>query len=251
MTDAHAFSSCSAAARPRSHPRQHRPDWNEPSRNLCHATRPQHWSRRPVRKTQKQSSRLGFLSASCTASPRWRHSLTVPLMWAILCGLLLCCVAGAEAEYVQVAKPLDVGLGQRSALLFDRSEPPIPAPRVRLEKRQEQESISATPSFIPAPTAAGQDSSSLFGLQTATSSPRDDLPTPFDTSLGNNFTAPSCPAFFQSFLSNSTFQDCLPFSLLLQVGPHIHRLTVTQQHTNDTYNRPPIPSSQRPAPSST
>ena len=145
-------------------------------------------------------------------TPRPWQSLTV-LMWAILFGLLLCC-PGADAEYVQVAKPLVEG---RSALLFDRSEPPIPAPRVRLEKRQEEESLSATPSFIPAPTAAGQASSSLFGIQTATGSPRDDLPTPFDTSLGNNFTSPSCPAFFQSFLSNATFQDCLPFSLLLQV----------------------------------
>lgn len=212
---AHAFSSCSTAARPQSYPRQRLPDWNEPSRALCHAHRSHHRTRRPDRKTQKQQPCPQPASRVCARSRLWGgSSMAVPLIWAILCGLFFCC---AEADYVQVAKPLEL-IGQRSGLLFDRSEPPIPAPRHRVvEKRQEQVSISATPSYISDPTAAGQASSSLFGLQTATGTPQDDLPKPFDTSLGNNFTSPSCPAFFQNFLSNSTFQDCLPFSLLLQV----------------------------------
>lgn len=227
---AHAFSSRSTAR-----PRQRHPDWNEPDRALCHEGERR---RRPGSKTQKQTRpRRSF--ALGTTRP-WQ--LSTVLMWGILVGLLLCC-SGAEAEYVQVAKALEPG---RSALLFDRSEPPIPAPRVRLERRQEQESVSATPSFIPAPTAAGQESASLFGIPTATGAPREDLPSPFDTSLGNNFTSPSCPAFFQSFLSNATFQDCLPFSLLLQVHqpPHHH----TTNHPSNPTRRPPTPSSQRPAP---
>ena len=222
ISRAHAFSSCSTTSQ-----RQRTPDWNEPSTVLCHEAQSNERSRRPDAQTQKQ--RLS-LSRSRTWTTRPWQSLTV-LMWAILFGLLLCC-PGADAEYVQVAKPLE---RERSALLFDRSEPPIPAPRVRLEKRQEQESISATPSFIPAPTAAGEASSSLFGIQTATSSPQDDLPTPFDTSLGNNFTSPSCPAFFKSFLSNSTFQDCLPFSLLLQVYKRHPATNQTNQLTTSTY----------------
>ncbi|TKA53928.1 hypothetical protein B0A55_12302, partial [Friedmanniomyces simplex] len=44
------------------------------------------------------------------------------------------------------------------------------------------------------------------------------LPSPFDSTLGNNFTSPTCPAFFQSFLTNETFQQCLPLSLLLQTS---------------------------------
>jgi hypothetical protein len=43
------------------------------------------------------------------------------------------------------------------------------------------------------------------------------LPQPFDTSLGNNFTAPGCPTFFKTFLGDKDFQTCYPFSLLLQV----------------------------------
>jgi hypothetical protein len=42
------------------------------------------------------------------------------------------------------------------------------------------------------------------------------LPSAFDTSLGSNFTKPSCPQFFSNFLSNSTFQSCIPVSLFLQ-----------------------------------
>lgn len=42
------------------------------------------------------------------------------------------------------------------------------------------------------------------------------LPVPFDTSLGSNFTDSACPNYFSSFLSDETFQTCLPISLLLQ-----------------------------------
>jgi hypothetical protein len=44
------------------------------------------------------------------------------------------------------------------------------------------------------------------------------LPQPFDSSLGNNFTSSSCPAFFRSFLNDATFKQCYPLSLLLQVS---------------------------------
>ncbi|EAW23463.1 uncharacterized protein NFIA_021720 [Aspergillus fischeri NRRL 181] len=43
----------------------------------------------------------------------------------------------------------------------------------------------------------------------------DSLPTPFDTNLSSNFTAESCPKFFNDFLSNSTVTSCYPISLLL------------------------------------
>src|SRR5258708_23021528 len=41
-------------------------------------------------------------------------------------------------------------------------------------------------------------------------------PQAFDSSIGTNFTAQSCPRFFKSFLSHKEFQSCYPFSLLLQ-----------------------------------
>ncbi|KAF2142050.1 uncharacterized protein K452DRAFT_326585 [Aplosporella prunicola CBS 121167] len=51
------------------------------------------------------------------------------------------------------------------------------------------------------------------------------LPHAFDTSLGNNFTAASCPTFFNSFLDNSTFQACVPLSLLLQTSSAFFQAT--------------------------
>ncbi|KAF2172237.1 hypothetical protein M409DRAFT_17475 [Zasmidium cellare ATCC 36951] len=56
------------------------------------------------------------------------------------------------------------------------------------------------------------------GLATASQTAPADLPRPFDTSLGNNFTSTTCPTFFSSFLNNQTFKNCLPLSLLLQTS---------------------------------
>lgn len=56
-------------------------------------------------------------------------------------------------------------------------------------------------------------------VSTATPTPpTTTLPQPFDTSIGSNFTAASCPAFINSFLDNSTFTGCVPLSLLLQTS---------------------------------
>jgi hypothetical protein len=83
-----------------------------------------------------------------------------------------------------------------SVLLFDRSIPPEP-PRQQVLKR------------------AAATSSSASSVSTASS---DALPISFDAGLGNNFTTSSCPAFFQKFLSDDAFNECVPLSLLLQVS---------------------------------
>ena len=41
------------------------------------------------------------------------------------------------------------------------------------------------------------------------------LPRAFDSPLGNNFTASSCPTFFNKFLNDPNFISCVPLSLLL------------------------------------
>ncbi|OJD24403.1 hypothetical protein ACJ73_04241 [Blastomyces percursus] len=51
---------------------------------------------------------------------------------------------------------------------------------------------------------------------TPTESDNKPLPRPFDSNLGSNFTNPACEGFFHRFLGNTSFQDCLPVSLLLQ-----------------------------------
>ncbi|KAF8471806.1 hypothetical protein BDZ91DRAFT_653315 [Kalaharituber pfeilii] len=44
----------------------------------------------------------------------------------------------------------------------------------------------------------------------------DDLPTPFDTNMGKVFTTTTCPAFFNLFLNDPVFKNCLPLSAMLQ-----------------------------------
>jgi hypothetical protein len=67
-------------------------------------------------------------------------------------------------------------------------------------------------------TGGGSTSNSTTSIETAPSSTgaASPLPSPFDTSIGSNFTSKACPNFFDTFLNNSTFKDCHPTSLLLQ-----------------------------------
>jgi hypothetical protein len=60
---------------------------------------------------------------------------------------------------------------------------------------------------------ASATGTSNTGSPTASNAP---LPSAFDTSLGSNFTSNSCPTFFNNFLTNSTFTQCSPLSLLIQ-----------------------------------
>ena len=106
---------------------------------------------------------------------------------------------------------------------------PRPPPTVpgRMERRQvgsastssAQSVLTATitpssaESSSPSSTSATSPGSSQTPSATVVITP---LPSPFDTSLGSNFTAQSCPDFFNTFLSNATFKSCTAISLLLQ-----------------------------------
>ena len=102
-------------------------------------------------------------------------------------------------------------------LLFDRSAPP--SLHMNLEQRDESTySYEPSTTTIRPSSTSGSASKASGTLAVATQTAMASLPRPFDSSLGNNFTSPSCPAFFTSFLSNETFRNCLPLSLLLQTS---------------------------------
>ncbi|EME49423.1 hypothetical protein DOTSEDRAFT_84816 [Dothistroma septosporum NZE10] len=179
-----ASPSCSSTRTPRAAVQPwlcYRQCWNEAIPAWCHRRRPA-----PGRTTSKQIHR-SFSRGS---------NLVLALL---VCLLAFCQDTKADVIY---------GSGDifPRDLLFDRSEPP-PLPRMLLERRQD-DSSSSRPTTTIRPT----------GMQTATATGSFSLPRPFDTSIGNNFTATTCPTFFQSFLNNQTFRDCLPFSLLLQTS---------------------------------
>ncbi|GAA6027294.1 hypothetical protein JCM8097_002567 [Rhodosporidiobolus ruineniae] len=59
-------------------------------------------------------------------------------------------------------------------------------------------------------------STSSSAISTSTTVPDNyQLPEAFDSTIGTNFTSTACPSFFATFLADSTFTSCAPFSLLL------------------------------------
>ncbi|OCT48677.1 hypothetical protein CLCR_04938 [Cladophialophora carrionii] len=113
----------------------------------------------------------------------------------------------------------------------DDSESVVPTTLAEPTSTSTSTPISSS-STSPEPTSTSSDpSASIIATETKTSDSTPSvststspsvtvittpLPTPFDTSLGSNFTSSSCPQFFSTFLSNATFQACVPVSLLLQ-----------------------------------
>ncbi|GIK02169.1 hypothetical protein Aspvir_006214 [Aspergillus viridinutans] len=81
-----------------------------------------------------------------------------------------------------------------------------------------ESSLTDEAATLPILVAPEEDTDELTSshLHARSDASTDSLPTAFDTSLSNNFTAESCPKFFNDFLSNSTVTSCYPISLLLQ-----------------------------------
>lgn len=176
-------SSCScprADVRPRIDRRTRRSSPNESLNDGCRARGHGTIARRP--------RRLRPPHAVAWSRMPWHRLWAAAALVALVVG-----GRGAGASHMHVAKHLD--WIEPTELVFDTSPPP-PRP-VRMVARQES-------------TSGGVSSA-------ASSTDQVPLPSPFDSTLGNNFTSPSCPEFFDSFLNNATFQQCHPFSMLLQV----------------------------------
>lgn len=196
---------------------QHQVDHSEKSHYsgpLCNPTRPPPARRRRgVSTSSKQSSFLVVGQDGLMGSSRigfWRSS-----MLALLVGLLFLCQGVQAGVYENVFGAEEILPGE---LLFDRGEPPS-LPYVNLEQRDESTySYEPSTTTIRPSSTSGSASKTSGTLAVATQTGMASLPRPFDSSLGNNFTSTTCQPFFNHFLNNQTFKDCLPLSLLLQVS---------------------------------
>lgn len=75
-----------------------------------------------------------------------------------------------------------------------------------LVKRIPASAVRSPTSSVPSPTPSPSSDDYVAPF-----------PRAFDTSVAlNNFTAPGCQPFFQNFLNNSTFINCLPLSFFVQ-----------------------------------
>ena len=171
--------------------------WNETNAALCNQFQCRH-----TRGRRKPTIKQNRLAISVRRRP-WTGSMHAWALAVLLC-ILLC------SRHAEAGPHHEQRLGKKSELLFDRRQPPAAyPPAVRLEARNDDHH-----SDVARPDEQKQ------------ANPQIPLPSPFDSSLGNNFTSRSCPQFFQNFLSNQSFQECLPFSLLLQVSPPLQPLLI-------------------------
>jgi hypothetical protein len=191
MTTANCtLSSCSPRRLP-SAPVAQQIAWNEPSSALCHSGRT-----RPARR-RRDSTVQNRVRRRSTASRMSSHSWVLIALFSIL----LCC-QHVDAGKLHGSRRLT----RRDDLLVDKRVAPKAHPRLKSREEHKQSHKHVE-----------KQQSNDAALLTDSSVPEASLPHPFDTNLGNNFTAPSCPTFFHNFLNSNDFNDCLPFSLLLQV----------------------------------
>lgn len=188
--------------------------------SLCHGLRP-----RPARRRR---------NVSIWNLPHARDGFYIQRL--LLAGLVLLTLLchGAHAQLFDGVLELEPILQLPRSIVFDTVD--SPAADMALAARQMTTSAPLPTMIVPTPTASGSTTSlpSLVSLPTT-------VPQPFDQSVGNNFTAPSCGQFFQTFLSDPTFKACLPLSLLLQVSS-IARSTYTDPMLTTRRRLPPASS---------
>ncbi|RMZ88433.1 hypothetical protein DV736_g4355, partial [Chaetothyriales sp. CBS 134916] len=90
-----------------------------------------------------------------------------------------------------------------------------PEPMPWIWRRGVEDDVSSS-TWSPTTSSGATATSSASSTSSDISVTATSLPVPFDSSMGNNFTSGSCPAFFTTFVSNATFRSCSPVSLLLQ-----------------------------------
>jgi hypothetical protein len=201
----------------------------------------------PLSSTHASSHHLSPLNRGEPSS--WRHHRPQRKSHHLLLFVLLTCFLSFSTASIYISDSLvefddiqdlevavDVPEGYRSAeeasrlalsgpLLVDLSPPPKPADWTLaslpddLKRRNvdDNDSSSVTSSSSSSSSTSNLASTTTSsGLAVATTASAYPLPTPFDIGFSSNITA-NCAQFMNSMLSNATFQQCLPFSLLLQV----------------------------------
>lgn len=161
-------------------------------------------SHHPVRKRQTEYRlRRGIFSLYTARTSALLSVLVVLLSWSSLLGA----VSAAEPHGDRLSL-VDADLVWKgSSLLLDTRPPPIiplfmpPAPAIE----DATQTLSAPPSKRSLATASSSSGADFV------------IPKPFDTGLSNNFTS-SCSDFMNRLLKSEAFNNCHPFSLLLQTS---------------------------------
>ncbi|KAF1833813.1 hypothetical protein BDW02DRAFT_499767 [Decorospora gaudefroyi] len=164
----------------------------------------------PTRKRQHEN-RYRSVSLFSRVSPRVGFNLRTLLSVLLLflsCSCLAAPVSAAEAHGDRPALLLDDDLAWTgSSLYIDLSPPPIPA-RLMPPVHSDNDATRT----LSAPPSKRSLSTDPDGADTDFT-----IPTAFDTGLSNNFTN-SCANFLSRLRTSDDFNNCNPFSLLLQTS---------------------------------
>lgn len=181
------------------------------------------------RRSRRRRSKMGRGRAFLPPPACTRALLNALIL--LLC-LLSCCEASPKPLPGTTDQYLEISAQQhrRSPRVARRGESLAdPAARMGLAPRDDGDPTTLTKTTTIRATQSSLSSGSQSQRATAatvTTTPDVDapsptasssIPQPFDSNLGNNFTD-TCLDFFNNFLANTSFQQCVPFSLLLQVG---------------------------------
>ncbi|KAK8161540.1 hypothetical protein IWX90DRAFT_488080 [Phyllosticta citrichinensis] len=152
-----------------------------------------------------------IISRSPAAPPR----LSLATFALLLLFLSDCAQAAASHERRSLRSWM-----RRGEIVYNQRHPPSPAAKRMplLHPRDVQDGDDSAASSTTPPSTFLASSATYTGAVSTATPTAPTLPQPFDTSIGSNFTAASCPAFINSFLDNSTFGGCVPLSLLLQTS---------------------------------
>ena len=159
---------------------------------------------------------------------RW-HIASMPVSAMLSVLLLLCLCAPAFAAHrpgFHERRPKVEG--RENDIIFDPRQPPLERRQFNLEPSSSKERRATKTSSRSAPSSTAEaeatetpESTTTNGIASAPMPSGFMLPKAFDGGLGTNFTQPSCPTFLKEMIRNETFISCLPFSVLLQVGPRL------------------------------
>ena len=170
--------------------------------------------------TTTQRPRPGRRRQSRLIEPFNTTICTLALIFVILSFVSSTEAADVDHDSIARRSPEFRRLAQRGAILTHEV---VGFERKAVLEREEIDTTSERPisseegSTSTSSLAARSDDAGsptiITASNTAQTSP---LPSPFDFSLGVNYTSQSCPGFIRDIVANSTLKSCLPASLLLQ-----------------------------------
>lgn len=154
------------------------------------------------------------------------------MRWSLLLGALAIAARVLAREGRDIERPLPL-----PPEVLSRSLPvSIPSPHAATLRRQSRRANTTTTTTASTSSSSSSSSNASASLplrpSTAPAAPPSPVPSPLDTSISYALSD-SCLLYLTSLLQATTFQSCLPFSLLLSTSSSYAQLVSAATGTNN------------------